>query len=133
MILVRLSRVRIFFPQIVGLKSVRVGRVACAVVPALVERQKPGGFALEMGAHAHFVVIHGKVHHAAPEFEQLFARIAVALVLLHGIGHGLFGEAVLEFKGDDRQAVDEQAQVQCQLGFIAAVAQLAGDRKAVRA
>ena len=30
-----------FFPEVVGLQPIRVGRVACAVVPAAVEGQKP--------------------------------------------------------------------------------------------
>ena len=48
-------------PEVVGLESVRVGRVARAVVPALVERQEPGALALQVGAEAHLVVVHGEM------------------------------------------------------------------------
>ena len=69
--------------------------------------------------------------HAATELKQLLARVAVLLVLLDGVVHRLLGQAVLELEGEDRQAVDEQPDVQRPLGFVAAVAQLAGDGEAV--
>ena len=37
-----------------------------------------------------------------------------------------FFEAVLQLKGDDGQAVDEESQIQGQLGVVVAIAQLAG-------
>ena len=82
-------------PQVIGLEPVWVRWVAGAIVPALVERQEPRGLALQMSAEAHLGVVHGKVHHTAPELEQQFPRVAVALVLLHRVFHGLFREAVL--------------------------------------
>ena len=84
-----------------------------------------------MGAEAHCALVHGKVGHAAAEREQLLTRVAVLLVLPDRVVHGLLGQAVLEFEGEDRQAVDEQPEVQRPLGFVAAVAQLAGDGEAV--
>lgn len=119
------------FPEIIGFEAVRVRRVAGAVVPTLVKGQKPGGFTLEVSTHAHFVIIDGEMNDTAPELEELFARVTVAFVLFDGIGDGLLGEAVFELKGGNRQAVDEETQVESELGFIAAVAQLAGDGKAV--
>src|SRR5665648_497820 len=89
-------------PQVVGLEAVRVGRVARAVVPAPVEGQEPGGLALEVRAEAHLVLIHGEVGHAAPKLEELLARVAVALVLLDGVGDGLLGQAVLQLEGSHR-------------------------------
>ena len=59
------------------------------------------------------------------------AWFAVALVLLDSVVHRLLGQAVLQLEGGDRQAVDEQAQVQGKLGLVAAVAQLPGDAEAV--
>ena len=68
---------------------------------------------------------------AAAMLEKPFARVAVSPVLLDGVVDGLFGEVVLEFEGDDRQAVDEQGDVQRPLRLVAAVAKLPGDGKAV--
>ena len=78
-------------------------------------------------------VVHGEVDHAAAELEQQLARVAVALVLLDGVVDRLLGEAVLQLEGGDRQAVDEQAQVERELRLVAAVAELAGDAEAVGA
>ena len=108
-----------------------IGRVSCAVVPALVERQEPGAFALQLGTEAHLVVVHRKVRHAAAELEEQLARIAVALVLLDRILDSLLGEAVLELEGRDRQAVDEEAEIEGKLGLVTAVSELAGDAEAV--
>ena len=119
-------------PEVVGLEPVGVGRVARAVVPAEVERQEPRSLALQVGAEAHLVVVHGEVHDAAAELEELLARVAVALVLLDGVLDRLLGEAVLQLEGGDRQAVDEQAQVERALRLVAAVAELARDAEAVR-
>jgi hypothetical protein len=72
------------------------------------------------------------VDDAAPELEQLLARVAVAPVLLDRIIDRLLGKVVLQFEGRDRQPVDEEGQVEGQLGLVAAVAQLASDAEAVR-
>ena len=84
-----------------------------------------------MGTHPHLAVIDGEVDHAAPELEQALAGIAVALVLLDGVGDRLLGQAVLELERRDRQAVDEQPEVEGELRLVAAVAELAGDAEAV--
>ena len=118
-------------PQIVGLEPARVGRIAGAVVPAAVEGQEPRGLALEVGAEAHLVLVHGEVGHAATELEQLLARVAVLLVLPGCVLHRLLGEGVLQLEGEDRQAVDEEADVQRPLAFVAAVTKLPGDGEAV--
>ncbi len=106
-------------PQIVCCQPGRIGWVARAVVIALVEGEKPGVLALEMGAEAHLVVIHREMHHAAPELEQQLLRITVALVLLHRVRHRLLRQAVLEFDGRDRQTIDEDRHVQRQPGLVA--------------
>jgi hypothetical protein len=87
-----------FFPEIICLQAGRVGRIARAVVPTLVEGQKPGAFTAQLGTHAHLGVVHSEMNHAAPELEELFARVAVAAVLLDGVLDGLLGKAVLQFK-----------------------------------
>src|SRR3989304_4012281 len=63
----------------------------------------------------------------AAELEQQLLRVAVTLILLHGIENRLFGELVLEFEGGDGQAVDEYGHVERERGLVAAVAKLAGD------
>ena len=73
-----------------------------------------------------------KCDHAAAELEQQLARVAVALVLLDRVLDRLLGEAVLQLEGGDRQAVDEQAQVERAARLVPAVAQLARDAEAVR-
>jgi hypothetical protein len=118
-------------PQVVGLETVRVGRVAGPVVPAQIDGQEPGRFALEPGAEAHFVVVHGEVHDTAAELKEPLARFAVALVLLDGVLDGLLGEGALQLEGGHRQAVDEQSQIEGELGLVSAISQLAGDAEAV--
>ena len=118
-------------PQVVGLEAGGVGRIAGAVVPALVEGQKPRNLALQVGTHPDFVVIHREVDHAAAKLEDQLARVAVAPILLDGVLDGLLGQAVLELESGDGQAVDEQGQIERELGLVAAVAQLAGDAEAV--
>ena len=120
-----------FFPEIICLQAGRVGRIARAVVPPLVEGQKPRGFAAQLGTHAHLGVVHGEMDDAAPELEELFARVTVAAVLLDGVLDGLLGQAVFEFKRRERQAVDEQAQVQRPARLVLAVTQLARDAETV--
>ena len=73
------------------------------------------------------LVVHGEVDHAAAELEQQLARVAVALVLLDGVLDGLLGQAVLELERRDRQAVDEERQIERMRRLVAAVAKLAGD------
>ena len=119
------------FPEVVGLEPVGVGRVAGAVVPAAVEGQEPGGFALQVGAEADLVIVDGEVGEAAALGEEGLARVAVAAVLLDGVLDGLFGEAVFELEGGGGQAVDEEAEVERELAVVVAVAQLAGDGEAV--
>ena len=77
-----------------------------------------------MGAELHLLVVHGEVCQATARLEQLLAGVSVALVLLDRIIHRLLRQAVLQLKGGDGQAVDEQAQVQGKLGLILAVAEL---------
>ena len=120
-----------FLPEVIGLEAIGVGWIAPAVIPALVEWQEPGILAPEVGAEPHLLVVHGEMGQAAPELEELLPGIAVALVLLHGVVNRLLGQAVLQLKGGDGQAVDEQAQVQGQLRVVRTVPELAGDAEAV--
>ena len=71
------------------------------------------------------------MHHAAPELKQLFARVAVAAVLLHRVFDRLLGQAVFQFKRGDGQTIDELAQVQRPARFVRAVTQLARDAETI--
>src|SRR6266536_4963467 len=82
-------------PQVVGLETLGIRRIAGAVLVALVKRQEPRGLALQLSAEAHYLVIHREVHHAAAELKQQLTRVAVALVLLNRVLSGLLGQAVL--------------------------------------
>ena len=86
---------------------------------------------MQVGAEAHLAVVHREVGHATAEVEEFFLGTAVVFVLLDRVVHRLLGEAVLELEGEDRQAVDEQPDVQRPLGLVAAVAQLPADGEAV--
>ena len=118
-------------PEVVGLEPVRVRRVAGAVVPAAVERQEPRRLAGQVGAEADLGVVDREVGDAAAELEQLLARVAVALVLLDGVVDRLLRQAVLQLERRDRQAVDEQAEVERELRLVGAVAELPRDAEAV--
>ena len=118
-------------PQVVGLDAARVGRVAGAVVPAPVERQEPGRLPLKVRAELHLALVDGEVGHAAAEREQPLARVAISLVLLDRVGRRLLGQAVLQLEGEDRQPVDEEADVERPLRVVAAVAKLADNGEPV--
>jgi hypothetical protein len=102
-----------------------------AVGAALVEGQKLRVFALQLGAELHLLFIHGEVHQAAGEGEQGLAGIAILFVLLNGVTDVLTGEVVLELKRGQRQAVDEQGQIEDAAALVAAVGELAGEAEAV--
>ena len=84
-----------------------------------------------MRAKLHLMVIDGEVGEASAKLEELLSRVAVSLVLLDGVIHRLLGQAVLQLEGGDRQAVDEQAQVQGKLRVVVAVAELPGHAEAI--
>ena len=124
---------RTSLPQVVGLETVRIRRIAGAVVPSLIEREEPRLFATKVRAELHLVVVDGEVRQATAKLEQLLPRVAVPLVLLDCVLRGLLGQAVLQFESDDGQAVDEEAQVQGKLGLIATVTKLPRHAKPVLA
>ncbi len=99
-------------PEIVRLQSIRIRRIAPAIIPALIKRQEPRRLALELRAEHHLLLVQCEVDDAAPEREEFFSRIAVAPILLDRVLHRLFRQAVLQFEGGNRQAVDEEAQIQ---------------------
>ena len=78
-----------------------VRRIPGAVVPALVEGEKPGSLPLQMSAHPHFVIIHCEMNDTAAELEEQFLRVPVPLVLLDGVLDRLLRQAVLELERGD--------------------------------
>lgn len=120
-------------PQVVGRKAIGVRWIARAIVHPLVEGQEPGLLSLELGAEAHVPVVDGEVGKAATEREQKLARVAIALVLLDRVVHGLFRERVLQLEGRDRQPVQEQRQIQRVASLVVRVAELARRNPAVPA
>ena len=84
-----------------------------------------------MRAEMDFVLVHREVGDAAAKLEELLARVAVLLVLLHGIAHCLLGEAVLELEGEDGKAVDEESDVEGMLGIVLTIVELTGDGEAI--
>ena len=86
-----------------------VRRIARAIVVALVKRQKPRLFTVELGAEFYTDIVHRKMHHTTLELEQQILRVTVGLVLIHRIVNILLCEFVFEFAGDYRQPVDKDA------------------------
>ena len=84
-----------------------------------------------MSAEPHLVVVHREVRSAAAELEELLAGGTVTLVLFHGVLDRLLSEAVFQLERGDRQAIDEQAEVERTLGLITTVAELPCNRKTV--
>ena len=58
---------------------------------------------------------------AAFEAEQNLIRSAIILVLFNCIGNVLLGKLILQFHGDDRQAVDEDTDIQCKARIEAGI------------
>ena len=84
-------------------------RVARPVAVAAVERQKLGLPAPQPGRHPHLIRVNREVDkRALLETEEKIAPVALVLVLAHRIGGPLPGERVLEFGGNDGNAVDAQ-------------------------
>ena len=122
------------FPEIgggVALLRGRYGRVASAAELALVEGQKARPRAREVRRDVHEVRVRREVREAAAVGEQRLARVAVALVLADRVLDVLAGERVLEFGGEDRDAVQEQHEVEALL-VLRAVVDLANGGEQVR-
>jgi len=65
-------------PEIIRFEPCWIGRIARAVIPALIEGQEPRALALQLGAEAHLVLVDGEVNDAAAEQgEQLVIRAPI--------------------------------------------------------
>ena len=114
------------FPKVIRHQTIGIRWITGAIVIALIEGQEPTIRTSQFGAELDAGVIHSKMHHAAFESKQLFMGIAVILILLHCVIHVLLGQLILQFKRNDREAVDENAQIQRQSARVDGITQLAG-------
>ena len=120
------------FPQIRRLVAIGVGRIALALVVALVEGQEEGGAPRQFGGHEHLVGVHGHVHQGPAELQQRLAGIApFAVLLLAVVARGLAGPGVLELNRDQRQAVEEEHHVDLFGRVRLRITDLAGDAEDV--
>ena len=115
----------------VALARGRHGRVAGAAELALVEGQEARPRAGKVRRHVHEVRVHREVREAAAVGEERLARVAVGLVLADRVLDVLRVERVLELGGEDRDAVQEQHEVEALL-VLRAVAELAHRGEEVR-
>ena len=98
-------------PEVSRPVAVGIGRVALAAGVAAVERQKARLLAREPCRHLDRLGIDREVHER-PTAEGDVGRVAIGSVLVLGVLDGLVRERVLQLRRGDRDAVDEEAQVQ---------------------
>ena len=77
------------------------------------------------------MIVNGEMDSTATKLKQKLLGITVILVLLNSVFYSLLGKLVFQLKRSNRQPVDKNAHIQCQLNFIAAVTQLPGDAEDV--
>lgn len=73
------------FPEIIGLDSIWIGRIACTVIVPLVERQESGRLTAQPCTHFHLVVINRKMYRTSFEVKDRLLRVAVVHVLIDRI------------------------------------------------
>ncbi len=118
-------------PQIVGGISAGILRIAFSAVvsgavAALIERQEEGLLAVEARRHPHRGEIDAEIpEDAAVEAEAGLFRVAVLAPLTHCVLDVLSLELVLQFEGEQRDAVDPEEHVHAQLFRFSAVMPLA--------
>ena len=121
------------FPQVVGREARPGGRdgwIPRAAEAPPVEGQEAGPGPGEPSGHEHQLRVYGEVGEAAPVGEERLARVAVGPVLPDRVLDILAVERALEFGREDRDAVQEQREVEALLALLA-VAELAHDGKEV--
>ena len=118
--------------RLVTRRDRRVARAAgvASAAAALVEREEDGVLPGHAGRHRHPVRVDGEVDQRAPAEDEV-VRVAVGAVLRDRVLDGLLGERVLELGGRDRDAVDDQDEVERVAGVGLGVVQLPHDAEAV--
>ena len=120
-------------PEVVGRVAGagrRDGRVSRAAEAPPVERQEPGLRAEELGGNEHLVRVHGEVGEAPRVGEERLARVPVGPVLVDRVPDVLAGERVLEFGGEDGDAVQEEREIDALFALLAEM-ELADDREEI--
>ena len=98
-------------PEVAGPVAVGIGRVALAAGVAAVERQEARLLAREPRRHLDQLGIDREVHER-PAAEGDVGRVAIGPVLALGVLDGLVRQWVLQLGRRDRDAVDEEAEVE---------------------
>ena len=88
--------------------------MSCAA-GALVEWQEPCARARELGRHGNRVGVHREVHQC-PSCQRHVGGVAVIAVLLDGVLEVLMRELVLQLRGRGGDAVDQDRQVDGEVG-----------------
>ena len=86
---------------------------------------------LKVRGHIDKLWINCEMSQAAPKGEERFARITIRAVLLNSILDVLSRERVLEFGGEDRQAIEEEHEIQALIVSLTVV-QLANFAEDIR-
>ncbi len=104
-----------FFPEVrraIG-TPLRVGRVACAPVAALVEGQEMRCRARQASSHEHRFGVHGKVdQRSALKLEDRLPRIAVLLILPPRLVQRLAGKRILQLERRDGNAIQAEDHIE---------------------
>jgi hypothetical protein len=80
---------------------------------SLVERQEKRLLSRQPGGHVNFIGVSGEMYERALlKIEKRRSRVAIILVLSHGVSPGLPSTGILQFDGRHRQPVDRQRHVQ---------------------
>src|SRR5947207_2861600 len=110
----------------------RNGRVPRAPEATQVERIKSRLAAVESGCKEDEIRVRGKVREATSEGQQRLSRIAVEHVLFHGVLDVLPRQRILQLGREDWDPVEEQTEVDREIGILGRVVELARDRKHIR-
>jgi len=109
--------------------AARIRRIPLPEVVAKVERKEAGGLAVQLGGHRDRVGVNGEVDEGTSSQRDVLV-VAVGAVLLDRVLDVLAGEVILELGRRDRDAVEEEAEVDGLCGF-GVEGQLPGDRQPV--
>ena len=60
------------------------------------------------------------------EVEYQFLGVSVRTILVNSVGHVLFCDIILQFKGGDGKPIDKHYKVKCQVRVLLAIAHLTG-------
>src|SRR5574344_156231 len=101
------------------------------IYTVLIEGKELGVCTLQLGGHEHIVVVHHKVNQTM--FQHSVLRIAVIAILVYTIGVVLVRAFVLQFEGEQRQTVKQNAHIEfvATVSTCRAIAHLANDAECI--